>query len=275
MQYNDVLLAPSDRTLLDGYVKQPSHALLLGGGEGSGLATIAMSLALELVEKPSAIEHINPDEKGTISIETVRSLYNDTRSIHKHAHVIVVDDVDGMSREAQNAFLKLLEEPTVNTYFILTSHQPQLLLPTISSRAQHVGLHLVSHANCLKLLSTLGVHDEITQQRMMFIAEGLPAELTRLAADKVYFEEQSEYVRAARALMSAPLYERIVLLNAYNDRTKAVMLMRVLSRVITFMLARNSDDKLLKAAEVTEQTAVRLAANGHVKTQLLSLACSV
>jgi DNA polymerase-3 subunit delta' len=47
-------------------------------------------------------------------------------------------DADLMGREAQNAFLKTLEEPPPYITFILISSHPELLLPTIRSRTQKI-----------------------------------------------------------------------------------------------------------------------------------------
>lgn len=46
-----------------------------------------------------------------------------------------------MNKEAQNALLKLLEEPPEKTVFIMTTSRPRLLLPTVLSRVQK--LHIV------------------------------------------------------------------------------------------------------------------------------------
>lgn len=48
----------------------------------------------------------------------------------------VIHDADRMNTEAQNAFLKTLEEPPPQTYFILTTGNPSALLPTTRSRCQ-------------------------------------------------------------------------------------------------------------------------------------------
>lgn len=55
--------------------------------------------------------------------------------------VIVLTNVDTMRKEAANAFLKLLEEPSGNILFILTASKPDQLLPTIISRCQQIRLN--------------------------------------------------------------------------------------------------------------------------------------
>ncbi len=50
--------------------------------------------------------------------------------------VVIVDDADTMNRSAQNALLKILEEPPKQTLIILVTHRIGALIPTIRSRAQ-------------------------------------------------------------------------------------------------------------------------------------------
>lgn len=52
--------------------------------------------------------------------------------------VVILAEVDTMRKEVANAFLKLLEEPPPQVMFILTSSQPESLLPTIISRCQNI-----------------------------------------------------------------------------------------------------------------------------------------
>ena len=54
--------------------------------------------------------------------------------------VIIVDDADQMNRSAANALLKYLEEPPASCLFLLVSHAPAGLLPTIRSRCRTLDL---------------------------------------------------------------------------------------------------------------------------------------
>ena len=54
--------------------------------------------------------------------------------------VIIMTGIESMREEAANAFLKLLEEPSENLIFLLTTDHTEALLPTIISRCQHIQL---------------------------------------------------------------------------------------------------------------------------------------
>ncbi|RKF17188.1 DNA polymerase III subunit delta' [Roseovarius spongiae] len=53
---------------------------------------------------------------------------------------IIIDSADDMNVQAANALLKMLEEPPARTTFLLVSHQPSGLLPTIRSRCRALRL---------------------------------------------------------------------------------------------------------------------------------------
>ncbi len=52
--------------------------------------------------------------------------------------VVIVEDADTMNRNAQNAILKILEEPPANVLIMLIAHRPGLLIPTIHSRSRNI-----------------------------------------------------------------------------------------------------------------------------------------
>lgn len=54
--------------------------------------------------------------------------------------VIIMTGIESMKKEAANAFLKLLEEPSEDLIFLLTTNHTEALLPTIISRCQHIQL---------------------------------------------------------------------------------------------------------------------------------------
>jgi DNA polymerase-3 subunit delta' len=79
-------------------------------------------------------------QKTSIGIDWIKHIRSEA-AYHLYEgkrKVFIVRQADAMTTEAANAFLKVLEEPTPQTLFILTTTQPQALLPTILSRCQQV-----------------------------------------------------------------------------------------------------------------------------------------
>ncbi len=265
----------STQAFFASYKDAPSQAVLLTGEEGVGLYTAATVLSESIVDTAVSINKIAPDEKGTISIETVRSLYISTRTSHTERQVVLIDDIDAMSFDAQNSFLKLLEEPTEHTYFIATSHHLEKLLPTILSRVQQTHIHSLSVNQTTALLKDLAVDDTTKRSQLLFIAPGLPAELSRLAKDALYFEKKSSLVKQAQTLLQGDTYTRLTLISGITDRATAQEFVRLLARIISFMFSKKHSPELLGSIDVIETVSRRLAANGHVRTQLSYLAVKI
>ena len=102
---------------------------------------------------------VDPDkpEKGlkrSIPIDDVRALIGRfaTRPTMGNRRVIVIDAVDDLERGGANALLKSLEEPPAGTIFLLISHSPGRLLPTIRSRCRVLRFETVADADVARLL---------------------------------------------------------------------------------------------------------------------------
>lgn len=92
----------------------------------------------ELVRLPKDVA--KPDEAlaRSITIAQVRSLQPlfATKPSLSSRRVVVIDSIDDLERGGANALLKNLEEPPAGTIFLLVSHAPGQLLPTIRSRCR-------------------------------------------------------------------------------------------------------------------------------------------
>lgn len=264
---DSLVLHTATKHLFDAYMRTPTQSVLLSGPMGIGARTVANAIAAGLRARPDDIHLIQPDEKGTIPIELIRGLYTLTRTVYDSPRVVIIDDAESMSLAAQNALLKLLEEPTERTYFILTSHQPQLLLATIRSRAQQIELRPVSIQQCQQLLQRYKLSAE-DQKRLLFIAPGLPAELIRLATDRNYFDAQAALVNTARTVLQAEQYERLIITKDYKDRTQAVQLVVMIGRLLEFSVLNQFRADLASALELIEEVHGNLSANGNVRIQL-------
>lgn len=89
--------------------------------------------------KPHFVSHLEPEGKE-FSIKQVRELIKQTIYAQSEPQLFVLYNFDTSSNEAQNAFLKTLEEHKAADQFIMEAQQPYRLLPTIVSRSQIVRL---------------------------------------------------------------------------------------------------------------------------------------
>ncbi len=81
--------------------------------------------------------------------------------------VVVITGIDTMRKEAANAFLKVLEEPSDDFVFILTADKTDQLLPTITSRCQQIRLQTLAKE---EIEEGLVQHDGMTPDDASFLA---------------------------------------------------------------------------------------------------------
>lgn len=263
---------PSTKSTLELLKKDLPQALLVAGPIGVGLSAIHTHLGDELGIVAQVILPEKDDkvdiEKGVISVDSVRRIYDMTKTIETGKRLIVIDFAERMGVQAQNAFLKLLEEPGKNTHFILLTHEPSKLLPTIHSRAQQFDVRMITDSQSEQLLDQLGVKDPQKRSQLLFMASGLPAELSRLVSDERYFEARAQIVRDARMFLQGSEYDRLKLAATYkDDRNKALLLVDDTLK----MLQRNIEQgkvELIPRVERLLETYQRLEANGNVRLQL-------
>ncbi len=120
------------------------HAYVLIGGSSDNINSGTKNTHTELLkflEKAHKIPvHGNPDlfdrTYETFTIDDARELKasHEMKSVTAGAKKIFIMTMNGITIEAQNALLKLLEEPSGNTHFFLIIPSAHLLLPTIKSR---------------------------------------------------------------------------------------------------------------------------------------------
>lgn len=89
---------------------------------------------------------LEPDEHQTIGIDEIRRIRNFLwqKPIVSKKRTVVIDDVEAMTGEAQNALLKIAEEPPQSSLLILVARDPEKLLPTLKSRLQKIYFSSVS-----------------------------------------------------------------------------------------------------------------------------------
>lgn len=156
-------------------LRRVPHGLLFWGPEGVGKRFTAMEFAkaVNCGEREAdncgeclscrKIEHgTHPDVKFIkpsgktrgIGVDVVEFI-NDLaayRPFEGKRRLVLIEDADRMRLDAQNHFLKTLEEPASDTTFVLMTQSPGRLLPTIRSRCQQVRFGALRPATVTELL---------------------------------------------------------------------------------------------------------------------------
>jgi hypothetical protein len=122
------------------------HAYLFYGQDRDGIRALAFNF-VQLINGEDSLKNVHPDlhivepeENEEIEIIQIRDLRAklSLRSYSAFFKTAIIDQADRLNQEAQSAFLKLLEEPSGQTLFILITAYPETILPTILSRVERM-----------------------------------------------------------------------------------------------------------------------------------------
>jgi DNA polymerase-3 subunit delta' len=186
----------AEQTLLDAYrANRLPHAILIGGAEGIGKATLAWRLTRFLLahgdpaatavqaatdlsvpadhpvtHKLAALSHGDVfllrrewNEKAKRPFTEIRA--DDVRhAIHMFQQaagaggyrICIVDSAEDLNRAGANALLKLIEEPPPRSLFLIVAHRPGQVLSTIRSRCRRLLLKPLSSVELSRIVSGLG-----------------------------------------------------------------------------------------------------------------------
>lgn len=249
---HDLLLHPNTRRQLERFLQHPGQGLLITGDIGSGKRTLAEVLAAALLGKPvdelgshPYFRTIDP-ESETISIDEIRHLqqFLKLKVPSKHSsikRVIVVHNAERLRIEAQNAFLKTLEEPPADTCIILTVPRSGMLLPTIISRLNELPILPVSQADALRYFTSRG-HDEIVIAKHYVLAQGQAGLMCALINDDAHPLITS--VAEAKLLLSRPIGERLIGVEAVaKNKAETQLLIEALLRICRAALHTSSKQR--------------------------------
>jgi len=124
-------------------------------------------------------------KKSQIAVDQVRELgeFIGLSSHRSGLRIIVLHPAEALNQASANALLKMLEEPPPGVNFLLVTHQPQRLLPTIRSRCSVIDMPTPSRETAETWLTEQGLSH--SAQRLAY-AGGAPlaALLQETGADK-------------------------------------------------------------------------------------------
>lgn len=200
------------------FAQAPSHAVLITGAAGIGKLTVAryaasqvLDISEDRLDKYAYVSFVLPDDGKAISVAAVRQLEHllslkvpGTAPIRR---VIIIDQAHTLTHEAQNALLKMLEEPPADTVFILTSPSVQQLLPTVRSRLQTIDVVKPQRGVLLEYAVRAGIASE-RLDAVYAISGGLPGLALALASDADHPLIAS--ATKARELLGQTKYQRLL-----------------------------------------------------------------
>jgi DNA polymerase III delta prime subunit len=132
-----LLLHPQTQERFEHFVNDAPQSILLVAPEGSGKESLLFELAQQIAGEHSAgrIFTLEPEpDKSSIGIEQIRELKTTLRLKSDQHRIVVIPHGELLTTEAQNSFLKLLEEPPKGVHFFMAVTTVSDMLETIQSR---------------------------------------------------------------------------------------------------------------------------------------------
>lgn len=175
-----------------------SHAHLIIGENGIGKSLIAKGIALKLLNKEvehqyaDIIEFRVLDNKQSIGIkEVVENIIDEVnkRPYEGDKKVIIIYEAHKMTTEAQNSFLKTIEEPPQGVFIFLLTETLEGILDTIKSRCQIHKLQRLSYEEMKKFLAHR--FPSLTPKEIKSIiafSDGIPGRAEKFLEDKDFKE---------------------------------------------------------------------------------------
>jgi DNA polymerase-3 subunit delta' len=214
---------------------------MIVGEAGSGKKSAAEVISSDLLGVPMAELNRHPffiklqkaSDKQEIPIDSVRSLLKNitlkTVGTAQIRRVVVIEEANLLSEEAQNALLKTLEEPASDTVFILTAPSVRSVLPTIVSRVRLIPTHSVSKEAAMSFYSTK--HQANAIQGAWHLSSGNAKLIESILADSDTPLKKS--IDEAKLFLSHEAYDKLLMIDEISkDRQRFDQFLEALEKIL-------------------------------------------
>ncbi len=179
-------------------------------------------------------EGSNPDfqeiysKDKSISVDDVRNILKGLviKPLYSRYKVIIINDADNMTVQAQNALLKSLEEPPPYVIFVLTVQSGAAMAPTIRSRCQRVLFNKLGGGEILKILEEKYGGRKSEWDFIISYSDGIIGTAMELIESPQYLDIREEVFEAVRRLASpdeADVFKIYEIFEKHDDKTEFIL----------------------------------------------------
>jgi len=207
-----------------------SHAYLFFGGdkkthEEKFIFSLSLANFLEkgIFEEPKQILNetliISPDEKGIIGIDSIRALkyFLWQKPINSVKRMTIVKEAENLTSEAQNAALKIVEEPPEFGLIIFIARTAEDLFPTLASRMQKIYFSSKTRVNTGNKTDKHGYNIGINPRDDEHESILTDAEIDKIFEDLIW-NLKKEPIKNSRKLKET--LSRLTLMKQFNTNKK-------------------------------------------------------
>ena len=264
-----------------------SHAYLFCGKAGIGKKTLAIEFAKSVMcnksenldycgicdscltfESGNDFKMIAPT-KNVIKVDEIREFCSElflkpTKASHK---IFIIDDAECMNEQAQNALLKVLEEPPLYATIILVTSNKEKLLNTIKSRVVEVNFDSLSGNEIKEILNMNNIEytDDVIKYSNGSYKKALDFindDMFEIAKDIAKLLESRNFLAVNRK------FEEIK-----NDKNAKTNIVTILEKTMQIFFMKLKNEKIFeyKKLEKIEETIQKIKRNANVDLALDSL----
>lgn len=254
------------------------HAYIFEGEKGVGAMECAKLFAATLVCKKTdsapcgscnacimahADSHpdifvLSPEEgKRNISVDQVREIVSDayTKPYESEKKVYIIAYGDDMNEQAQNAFLKVLEEPPQYAVFVVLAENNESLLQTIRSRCTKIKFNPVGDNTICEYIRKNYPDDTEKTEFLVQYAGGIVGEIEKILSTENFVSLRQESLDKLWSLISPNLldaYDVAEFLEA-NKEEPDLVLRFWLGFLRDMMLIKNGAEKMIKSSDYVDK----------------------
>lgn len=239
------------------------HAILLEGEDGCGKTTFAKIIAAGILcgqqivsqrpcgecrncrlimsdNHPDVVLAESENKVNSFHVEKIREIRTDAyiRPNDGDYKVYILRNVHNMTEQAQNALLKIIEEPPAQVVFILTCNNRARILPTILSRAAVIPLSVCTEEECIQALGQLAKENYPQEQviQAAHFAQGNIGKALNILQNEKSLKLACDARRTAEMICTGQEFELLCCLQEYVGSKKREEFLELMQEIRSYFI---------------------------------------